>query len=1364
MPLGVLRRLFTNNGPLTISPVGPEITVTPDSETPFAVQGGDGSYTWAIQGGDVDDPSGANVTYKAPSLPGVYHVTVSDGSGASASVTVKSGVAFRVTPHCARIQRGATAEFQVVSGNSPYLWEAEFGTLSATSGEKVAFTPEATLGLYTLRAYDSAGAVVDLCVEVIGDGPVIQPSSATVIISTDKLFKVISGIAPYTWTADRGTVSDGKYTAPGSVGSDTVTVTDSMGKTDTATVNVIKGGCSVSPNQAIVGINGNQSFTVNDCVSPYTWTTERGTVSSEGNYTAPGIAGSYTMTVTDATGAKATATIEVGSCEGRYVVSPTQATVVINASKLFTVSCGVAPYTWTVERGTVSPDGNYTAPGSIGSDTVTVTDGAGAKATVTIDVIKDGIGINPSSAIVKINTNQSFTVVDGVSPYTWTSERGTVSDGKYTAPGSIGSDTVTVTDATGAKVTATIDVIIGDIAIQPSSAKVEINANKLFTVVGGVAPHSWNAERGTISSDGSYTAPGTVGSDTVTVTDATGAKVAATIEVTKKVLKINPSITAVNAGDQTTFTAIGGDGNYTWSTGKGSLSDNKGTTVTYTAPTLAGDDTVTLTDGSGDEAKATMRVLPAVKELNITPAIAKLSAGDNQKFVIHNAIGDISWTASGGNIASDGTYTAPASISTYTIVATDLTSSRRVEATVTVGTSLTVTPTEKNMHTGDSANFSVSGGEAPYSWRVIGDGLVGSDTSEAGEEVRFTAGVTTGKVTLVVADNKSSSREAIITVVGEMLITPENTILPRGGSETFQVSGGTGDITWITDYGNVDNAGNYTAPEGIGTYVVTASDTAGNKASANIEVSDVVPVITPAKAWLQRGGKTTFKVVGGTPPYRWEASIGSIPRNGDTVTYQAPKLSSDVTIKLIDNLGNESKASVYVDLPLLASRQEIFVRPEQTKRVSVVGGIPAFDWQTGKGEMSTPRTEELGTNSYTAPDIFGDDIITIRDQKGDTTTVAVHVIPPLLVTPHQRFMEREKTKQFTVVSGVSPYTAVVTGEGNIDPVKSDDGHFKFTSESVADKDIVIEFRDSVANDERVVKVHVYVERNLLVSPREMLHVPFGNEKPFKAIGGTGDFFVVADRGYAEIDPETGVGSYTAPDVIGESNLTIVDSSDQEIVIKTIIGYSEPFVSPSIATLVPGETKSFMVSRGAPKYEWGFEGGTWQGMDNQNSVVQITAPPTAGIYNLSVKDGKLSEALATITVIQPLIVSPVSYPVFRGEKVKVRFEKRGGAGACDWVLIDLQEVEKGDDYIVVRPRTDIELGKKYLISCHDQNGEVAQSEIVVGNLPIDLNADGIISEEEILICIDKFFKGERLNGVNMDRQQLFLHVEAFLLMR
>jgi len=79
---------------------------------------------------------------------------------------VKSGQPLRITPHCARIQRDTKAEFKVFSGTPPYHWEANFGMLSATTGEHVSFTPESNLGLYEITVHDSAGAIADLCVQV----------------------------------------------------------------------------------------------------------------------------------------------------------------------------------------------------------------------------------------------------------------------------------------------------------------------------------------------------------------------------------------------------------------------------------------------------------------------------------------------------------------------------------------------------------------------------------------------------------------------------------------------------------------------------------------------------------------------------------------------------------------------------------------------------------------------------------------------------------------------------------------------------------------------------------------------------------------------------------------------------------------------------------------------------------------------------------------------------------------------------------------------------------------------------------------------------------------------------------------------
>jgi hypothetical protein len=1144
---------FTNNGELRLDPATAELAVTPDSETPLTVSGGDGAYSWTVIGGDVDNPNGASVIYKAPSLPGVYHVTVSDGSGASATITMKVGHPLRVTPHCARISRGEKAEFQIVSGTPSYLWEADYGLLSDTSGEHIEYTPEPTLGLYEVTVHDGAGSLKTLCVQVTDD-PIITPASAEVPINGTVPLTVTGGDGSYTWTADVGTPS---------------------------------------PN------TGNQI--------------------------------------------------------------------------------------------------TYTAPGQLGVATVTVTDGAGRKDTATLQItgVEIGPNITPTNATVAVNGTVALTVTGGLAPYTWTADVGSV-------------------DSSGTQVT--------------------------------------------------YTAPGQAGTATVTVTDAKSASVAATINITDTGMAITPSVTGLEGGQTRDFTATGGDGNYNWTAAKGSLSATTGATVTYTAPNLADgeEDTVTVKDNSGNDTTATVRILSVIPDMAITPAKATVQVGGSQKFVAQNAVGkNVRWTTEGGSISDDGTFTAPASKGTYTITATDYTSGRTAQAEVVVtAEQLILTPKQARVNTSGSESFTVTGGQAPYIWQVAGEGSL---DSHSGETVQFTAESTATKVRLLVTDNQGLSSEAEITVIGSMYITPEEVTLPRGGKQQFTAFGGSGTITWIAREGDIDNAGNYTAPQGLGTYEVTARDASGNKASVKVVVAEEVLIITPAKVWLDKNETRTLNVVGGTSPFCWTASAGSFsPKCGETVTYKAPNVSptEPVTIKVSDNRGNTSEATAYVDLPLLADVEKFFIEPGQTRPVRVNGGIPSFDWQTNQGLLEKPTTEKAGENIYTAPKVMGDDSITIRDRKGNTTTVAVHVIRTLSVSPQKRYMKKNETKTFTVSGGVPPYSADAS-MGEIEPKQSDDGTFKFTSPGVGDQDVTIKFSD---NGGQTVEVHAYVERQLRASSTT-LYVDKNGKTKFKMTGGTGGFFAQADSGFADIDEDTGVGIYEAPNRYGEYDIKVVDSSEQETVMTAVVERQVPVISPLKVTMATGETKTFMVNRGAPDYEWAFEGNTWQGMDSGNSVIQITAPQTAGVYKLTVEDinGNVAKEPAIVTVFQPLLISPTSYPVYKGESVAVRFNKLGGSGACEWILTDLTEITKGPEFLVVRPRTDVELGTTYTVACRDQNGDTAQSKIIVGSLPGDLNGDGVIDDDEAQIAMDKYFNDEEsLNGVPMDKNQLFLHIESNLI--
>ena len=829
---------------------------------------------------------------------------------------------------------------------------------------------------------------------------------------------------------------------------------------------------------------------------------------------------------------------------------------------------------------------------------------------------------------------------------------------------------------------------------------------------------------------------------------------------------VTPSYVTIQAGKEYTFHTTGGYGGIQWSALRGSLSTTSGSEITYTAAAEAEDDTITVTDRMGRTARIQVKVTSSIGTLSITPSNVNMNPEEKQLFTVQNAQDEIKWSADGGSFeaksSTQAEYTAPKSSGTYTITGTDYKTGRTIEATVTIARQLTVTPTESQIGAATSQTFSVSGGEEPYTWQVLGKGSLDIDS---GNTVEYTAAKTTGEDKLVVMDNKGASAEVNITTNSTLLITPANAVLAPNATKIFSVSGGVGSTRFTATQGAITPSGEYTAPAELGTYTITATDEAENTATVTVSVNNS-PIITPAQAWVDRDGSIKLDVVGGRPPFAWHSTAGTIDVSGSNVEFKAPSESITASVTVTDNVGQVSKAEVFVDIPLRATKQTIYAAPGEKVRVATTGGLPPFDWQAGKGEMQDVNTDNAGYNYYTAPKIMGSDVINIRDRKNNTTEVQVYVTEPIQITPNVRYMKREETKSFTVVSGVPPYTAIVRdGDGTLSPdAKSEDGRFTYTAGNVADKDIIIEFSD---NSGQTVQAHAYVERQLRLTSTILFVDREDNKKTpekentakFKIIGGTGGYFVSADAGIAEVDEKTGLGTYTAPSNYGEYTLTVIDSSDQTKEFVAKVQRMVPVISPSIVTLAAGETKTFMVTRGVAPYEWTFEGGLLEAQNENKSVVEVAVPETAGEYKVTVEDGAGNKAEATVNVFQPLLISPNSHPVYVGENVAVRFDQLGGAGKCDWVLTDLQEVEKADNYLVVRPRTDVEIGTSYTVTCRDQNGDMASADVIVGNLPADTDTDGEISDEELQAAIESYFENSPLNGVQINKTELYLTVEA-----
>jgi len=191
------------------------------------------------------------------------------------------------------------------------------------------------------------------------------------------------------------------YTAPAAAGTYTVRATSVADTTKSAAATVTVStavSVSVSPTSTSLQSSGQQQFTAyvsGTSNTSVTWSASGGTINSAGLYTAPLLAGTYTVqTVSVADPSKsASASVAVSTPTISVTVSPTSTTLPEKWQQQFaaTVSgTSNTTVTWAVVQGsgTITQTGLYTAPQAAETDIVTVTSQAdstkSASATLTV--------------------------------------------------------------------------------------------------------------------------------------------------------------------------------------------------------------------------------------------------------------------------------------------------------------------------------------------------------------------------------------------------------------------------------------------------------------------------------------------------------------------------------------------------------------------------------------------------------------------------------------------------------------------------------------------------------------------------------------------------------------------------------------------------------------------------------------------------------------------------------------------------------------------------------------------------------------------------------------------------------------------
>jgi hypothetical protein len=434
---------------------------------------------------------GGSISGKPTKAAGPYVVTfkVTDSLGGNStkglSMMIYPGLSITNSALASGEAGVAYSQTLVASGGGTiYTWSTTKGTLPAgllldkytgkITGKPLKTTKSTSI---TFQVTDNLGGKAARALSIaIVPGPSITTtalSDAEVGFAYNQPLTVIDGTVPYLWSIESGALPDGltidkntgiisgnPVAAAGPL-SVTIKVTDSSGSTAMKkfTMSVVNGPSitTTSLANAQVGKSYSQPLAVTGGVSPYVWAKKSGNLPTGIKFTAatgvlsgtPATAGGpylITFMVTDKLGVSITKQLSL-SVAPKLAITTTvlaKGEPGVYYSQLLAAIGGTTPYTWSKISGNL-PKGLslnpatgeiYGTPTAVGGPTnavFKVTDKAGGTNTKSLSIT---IVALPSITTAYLNQGkagnsytQNLAATNGVAPYTWSIEAGTLPKG-----------------------------------------------------------------------------------------------------------------------------------------------------------------------------------------------------------------------------------------------------------------------------------------------------------------------------------------------------------------------------------------------------------------------------------------------------------------------------------------------------------------------------------------------------------------------------------------------------------------------------------------------------------------------------------------------------------------------------------------------------------------------------------------------------------------------------------------------------------------------------------------------------------------------------------------------------------------------
>ncbi len=909
-------------------------------------------------------------------------------------------------------------------GTAPYAY-----SWNTTPVQTAATATGLGAGLYTVTVTDANSCIATANVNIAQPAAALALSTSQVDVlcngdaSGSATVIPTGGTGSYTYSWDTTPVQTTDVITNLTAGVYTVIVTDANSCSETVAVTISQPAAALAVAATHVDVlcfgnnTGSATATPSGGTAVYTYSWDTTPVQTTPTISGL-IAGTYTVTVTDANLCTETATVIVTQPAAALTVPTSQVDVLCFGNSTGTATAnpagGAGSYTYSWD--TTPAQTTQTATGLIaGTYTVTVTDANLCTQTASVTITQPAAALSVTTSQVNVlcfgNATGTATASPaggtGIYTYSWNT---TPVQTTQTATALIaGNYTVTVTDANSCSVTSSVTITEPASALSILTAQVNVKCfgdntgTATATPSGGTGVYSYSWDTTPVQTTSTaINLP--FGVYTVTVTDANGCIETATVTITQPANPLTVTTTQVNAGcfGETTGSATaipaGGTLPYTYSW------DTTPVQTTATATGLGtGTYTVTITDGA-----ACVTSIP----VNINQPAAALTVSATKTDVA--CFGDATGTATAVPSGGTGPYTyswnsTPVQttvtatglpVGTYTVTVTDF-NGCIVTTSVTLtqpAAALSVSTTQVNVlcfgnSTGTATATPAGGtGAYTYSWNTT--------------PVQTTATAVTlgaGTYNVIVTDANSCTRTESVTITQPPTgmsgtIASQTNVLCFGnstGSVTVTGAGGTAPYEYSINAGAYQASGTF-GTLAAGTYTVTVRD-------ATLSCTFDVPVtITQPAAALSAtttkadvacfGGLTgtaTAVPAGGTGPYTYswnttpvQTAITAIGLGIGTYTVTVTDANSCTTT------ANAAITQPAAALSATTSQVNVLCFGEATGTATATpaGGTGPYTYSWNSTPVQTTATATgLTAGTYT---------VTITDFNSCTTTATATLTQP----------------------------------------------------------------------------------------------------------------------------------------------------------------------------------------------------------------------------------------------------------------------------------------------------------------------------------------------------------------------------------